>query len=169
LPGLIERSAFFVGGRLCFGTAYLWGMFVGVVQYKNRTGSGFCCGKTINFKATFWPMAGFRLKLNVLRNIPYASSIRATLPFDPSFEMEYMYRGTWNLAMVKPILVHSIVIFLVHFPDGELDSMALVYNSRDEWSDIEKESTGQTAAIGLAIEKYYSSRYLFSAGSHLMN
>jgi hypothetical protein len=114
-------------------------------------------------------MSGFRLKLNRLRNIPYASSIQETLGFDQSFDMEYMFGGEWNLAMVKPILVHRVVIFLVHFPDGEADAMALVYNSRDEWSDIEKESTGQTEAIGLAIEKYYSSRYLLSAPSHLLN
>jgi hypothetical protein len=47
--------------------------------------------------------------------------------------------------------------------------MALVYNSRDEWSDIEKESTGETEAIGLAIEKYYSKRYLLSTPSHVLN
>ena len=49
---------------------------------------------------------------------------------------------------------------LVHFPGGEGDSMALVYNKRDTWSDIEKESTGLTEAIGMAIETYYSNRYL---------
>ena len=114
-------------------------------------------------------MSGFRLKLNRLKNIPYASSVQETLPFEQSFEMEYMYRGEWNLATVKPILVHSVVIFLVNFPDGGMDSMALVYNTRDEWSDIERESTGQTEAIGLAIERYYSNRYLFSTPSHLLN
>jgi hypothetical protein len=114
-------------------------------------------------------MSGFRLKLNRLRNIPYASSIQETLPFDQSFEMEYMYQGKWNLAMVKPILVHSVVIFLVNFPDGETESMALVFNTRDEWSDIEKESTGQTEAIGLAIEQYYSDRYLLSTPSLFLN
>jgi len=100
-------------------------------------------------------MSGFRLKLNRLRNIPYASSIQESLPFDKSFEMEYMFDGGWNLVVVKPILVHSVVIFLVNFPDGEAESMALVYNKKDEWSDIEKESTGQTGAIGMAIENYY--------------
>jgi hypothetical protein len=114
-------------------------------------------------------MSGFRLKLNRLRNIPYASAIQEHLPFDQSFEMEYMYQGEWNLAMVKPILVHSVVIFLVNFPDGETDSMALVFNTKDEWSDIEKESTRQTEAIGLAIERYYSKRYLLSTPSHLLN
>jgi hypothetical protein len=38
--------------------------------------------------------------------------------------------------------------------------MALVYNKKESWSDIEQESTGLTEAIGLAIENYYSSRYL---------
>ena len=114
-------------------------------------------------------MSGFRLKLNRLRNIPYASSVQESLPFNQSFEMEYLYHGNWNLAMVKPILVHSVVIFLVQFPDGESDAMALVYNTRDEWSDIEKESTGHTEAIGLAIEKYYSNRYLPSALAYTLN
>ena len=62
--------------------------------------------------------------------------------------------------MVKPILVNTVVIFLVHFPDGGAESMALVYNKKDVWSDIEKESTGLTEAIGNAIETYYSNRYL---------
>lgn len=128
-------------------------------------------------------MSGFRLKLNRLKNIPYASSIQETLPFDRAFEIEYVYEGEWNLVMVKPILVHSVVIFLVQFPDGEggsdrgagsgfdreLKSMALVYNAKDEWSDIEKESTGETEVIGMAIEKYYSKRYLLSTPSHLLN
>ena len=83
-------------------------------------------------------MSGFRLKLNRLRNIPYASSIQETLAFDQAFETEYAYEGKWNLVMVKPILVHSVVIFLVQFPEGDGSSMALVYNTRDEWSDIEK-------------------------------
>jgi hypothetical protein len=113
-------------------------------------------------------MSGFRLKLNRLRNIPYASSVQETLPFDQVFEIEYVYEGDWSLVMVKPILVHSVVIFLVQFPEGEGNSMALVYNARDEWSDIEKESTGETEAIGLAIEKYYSRRYLLSTPSHLL-
>lgn len=112
-------------------------------------------------------MSGFRLKLNRLRNIPYASSIQETLPFDQTFETEYVYEGECSLVMVKPILVHSVVIFLVQFPEGEGNSMALVYNTKDEWSDIEKESTGETEAIGLAIEKYYSKRYLPSTPSHL--
>jgi hypothetical protein len=114
-------------------------------------------------------MSGFRLKINRLRNIPYASSLQETLPFDQAFEIGYVYAGEWNLIMVKPILVHSVIIFLVRFPDGEGDSMALVYNTKDEWSDIEKESTCQTGAIGQAIEKYYSKRYLPSTSSHLLN
>jgi hypothetical protein len=114
-------------------------------------------------------MSGFRLKLNRLKNIPYASSVQETLPFDQAFEVEYVYEGDWNLVVVKPILVHSVVIFLVQFPEGEGNSMALVYNTKDEWSDIEKESTDETEAIGLAIEKYYSKRYLLSTPSHLLN
>ena len=105
-------------------------------------------------------MSGFRLKLNRLRNIPYASSIQELLPFDQSFEVEYLFEGRWNWIVIKPILVHSVVIFLVHFPEDSGESMALVYNKRDTWSDIEKESTGQTEAIGMAIENYYSNRYL---------
>jgi hypothetical protein len=114
-------------------------------------------------------MSGFRLKLNRLRNIPYASSLQETLPFDQAFEIEYVFAGEWNLVMVKPILVHSVVIFLVQFPAGDGNSMALVYNTKDEWSDIEKESTGETDVIGGAIEKYYSTRYLLSTPSHLLN
>lgn len=111
-------------------------------------------------------MSGFRLKLNRLRNIPYASSIQESLPFESSFEVEYFFEGQGNPVIVKPILVNTIVIFLVHFPEGGADSMALVYNKRDAWSDIEKESTGLTEAIGAAIETYYSNRYLpWSNGS----
>ena len=126
-------------------------------------------------------MSGFRLKLNRLRNIPYASSIQESLPFESSFEVEYFFEGQGNPVIVKPILINTVVIFLVHFPEGGVDSMALVYNKRDAWSDIEKESTGLTEAIGTAIETYYSNRYLpwsngskeVSAGSfpdnHLLN
>ena len=105
-------------------------------------------------------MSGFRLKLNRLRNIPYASSIQESLPFEGSFEVEYFFEGGGNSVVVKPILVNTVVIFLVHFPDGGAESMALVYNKKDVWSDIEKESTGLTEAIGNAIETYYSNRYL---------
>jgi hypothetical protein len=114
-------------------------------------------------------MSGFRLRFNELRNITYGSSLQETLPFVEAFEMEYRYHGESNLVMVKPIVVHSVVIFLVQFPDEEADSMALVYNSKDEWSDIEKESTGVTDAIGMAIEKYYSKGYLLTTPSHLLN
>jgi hypothetical protein len=105
-------------------------------------------------------MSGFRLKLNRLKNIPYASSIQESLPFDSEFEVEYFFDGRGSFIVVKPILVNTVVIFLVHFRGGEGDSMALVYNKRDTWSDIEKESTGETEAIGTAIETYYSNRYL---------
>jgi hypothetical protein len=105
-------------------------------------------------------MSGFLLKLNRLRNIPYASSIQESLPFEKSFDVEYFFEGRWNIIVVKPILINSLVIFLVHFPEGDMDSIALVYNKREEWSDIERESTGLTDAIGAAIEHYYSSRYL---------
>jgi hypothetical protein len=105
-------------------------------------------------------MSGFRLKLNRLRNIPYASSIQESLPFESSFEVEYFFNGQWNLIIVKPILVNKVVIFLVNFPEGEQDPIALVYNKKDTWSDIEKESTGLTEALGASIENYYSTRYL---------
>lgn len=110
-------------------------------------------------------MSGFRLKLNRLRNIPYASSIQESLPFDKTFELEYFFEGMWNLITVKPILINTVVIFLVHFPESEEEPMALVYNKRDTWSDIEKESTGLTDAIGLAIENYYSDCYLPWSGN----
>ena len=114
-------------------------------------------------------MSGFRLRINRLRNITTTFSLQETLPFEKAFEMEYRYHGESNLVMVKPIVVHSVVIFLVQFPDGAADSMALVYNSKDEWSDIEKESTGETEAIGTAIEKYYSKSYLLGTPSHFLN
>ncbi|MBN8852428.1 MAG: hypothetical protein BGO55_01615 [Sphingobacteriales bacterium 50-39] len=105
-------------------------------------------------------MSGFRLRLNRLRNIPYASSIQESLPFESSFEVEYRFSNLWNWVVVQPIVVNTIVIFLVNFPDGDEEPMALVYNKKDIWSDIEKESTGLTEAIGAAIEQYYSSCYL---------
>jgi len=105
-------------------------------------------------------MSGFRLRLNRLRNIPYASSIQGSLPFDSSFEVEYLFNRQWNLVFVKPILINTVVIFLVNFPESNEEPMALVYNKKDIWSDIEKESTGLTEAIGAAIEQYYSTRYL---------
>ena len=105
-------------------------------------------------------MSGFRLRLNRLRNIPYASSIQESLPFESNFEVEYRFNNLWNWVVVQPIIVNTIVIFLVNFPDGDEEPMALVYNKKDIWSDIEKESTGLTEAIGAAIEQYYSSRYL---------
>jgi len=105
-------------------------------------------------------MSGFRLKLNRLRNIPYASSIQELLPFEKSFELEYFFEGQWNLIVVKPILVNTVVVFLVNFPEAQEESMALVYNKKDTWADIEKESNGHTEAIGLAIENYYTDCYL---------
>jgi hypothetical protein len=110
-------------------------------------------------------MSGFRLKLNRLKNIPYASSIQEHLPFEKSFEVEYFFDGTWNLVVVKPILVNTVVIFLVSFPEGEAEPMALVYNKKDIWADIEQESTGLTEAVGSAIENYYSECYLPWSGS----
>lgn len=95
----------------------------------------------------------------MLRNIPYASSIQESLPLEPTFEVEYFFNGQGSLIMVKPILLGTVVIFLVHFPDSDRQSMALVYNKKESWSDIETESTGLTEAIGEAIEKYYSFRY----------
>ena len=105
-------------------------------------------------------MSGFRLKLNRLRNIPYASSIQESLPFDSSFEVEYFFNGRFYWVVVKPILIGTVVVFLVDFPESYDEPMALVYNKKDVWSDIEKESTGLTEAIGAAIEQYYSTCYL---------
>src|ERR1700743_1949005 len=105
-------------------------------------------------------MSGFRLKHNRLRNIPYASSIQESLPFDNSFEIEYFFEEKWDMIVVKPVLVNAVVIFLVHFRANPEESVALVYNKKDTWSDIEKESTGLTEAIGVAIENYYADRYL---------
>jgi hypothetical protein len=126
-------------------------------------------------------MSGFRLRLNRLKNIAYASSIQEHLPFEKSFEVEYLFDGLRNAVVVKPILVNTVVIFLVHFPGGESESMALVYNKKDTWADIEKESTGLTEAVGQAIEDHYSDCYLPWSGvpgegssnpyrdSHLLN
>jgi hypothetical protein len=105
-------------------------------------------------------MSGFRLKLNRLKNIPYASSIQESLSFESSFEVEYFFKRQWNLVVVKPILIGTVVIFLVNFPEGEEEPLALVYNKKDTWADIEKESTKLTDAVGTAIENYYSTRYL---------
>jgi hypothetical protein len=105
-------------------------------------------------------MSGFRLRLNRLKNIPYASSIQEHLPFERSFEVEYLLDGLRYPVVVKPILVNTVVIFLVHFPGGESEPMALVYNKKDIWADIEKESTGLTEAVGEAIEDHYSDCYL---------
>lgn len=105
-------------------------------------------------------MSGFQLRLNRLKNIPYASSIQEHLPFERSFEVEYLFDGLRYPVIVKPIMVNTVVIFLVHFPGGEAESMALVYNKKDIWADIEKESTGLTEAVGQAIEDHYSDCYL---------
>lgn len=104
-------------------------------------------------------MSGFRLRLNRLKNIPYASSIQGSLPSENSFEVEYLFNGRWNWIMVKPMVIGTVVIFLVNFLESYDDPMALVYNKKDIWSDIEKESSGLTEALGEAIERYYSTRY----------
>jgi hypothetical protein len=105
-------------------------------------------------------MSGFRLRLNRLRNIPYASAIQDSPPFESSFEVEYRFGSIWNWVVVQPMVVNTVVIFLVNFPDGDEEPMALVYNKKDIWSDIEKGSTGLTEVIGSAIERYYSFRCL---------
>ncbi|HVS98448.1 MAG TPA: hypothetical protein VHE54_18275 [Puia sp.] len=105
-------------------------------------------------------MSGYRLRLNRLKNIPYASSIQETLPFERTFELEYFFGGSRNNVVVQPMLVNNVVIFFVHFPAGESEPMALVYNKKDTWADIEKESTGLTEAVGQAIEDHYSECYL---------
>jgi len=110
-------------------------------------------------------MSGFRLKLNRLKNIPYASSIQEHLPLEKNFELEYFFEGRWSPVVVKPIVVNSVVIFLTSFPEGESGPMALVYNKKDTWADIEKESTGLTEAVGAAIENHYSACYLPWSGN----
>ncbi|HEY4109468.1 hypothetical protein [Puia sp.] len=110
-------------------------------------------------------MSGFRLKLNRLKNIAYASTIQEHLPFEKSFEVEYFFEGSWNLVFVKPILVNTVAVFLVSFPEDGSEPLALVYNKKDTWADIEKESTGLTEAVGAAIENYYSECYLPWSGS----
>ena len=112
-------------------------------------------------------MSGFRLKLNRLKNIPYASSLQETLPFEKNLELEFFFDHRWSLVVVQPILVNTVVIFLVSFPEGESEAMALVYNEKDAWSDIEKESTGLTEAVGTAIENHYSETYRWDR--HLLN
>lgn len=112
-------------------------------------------------------MSGFRLKLSRLKNIGYASSLQQHLPFDKRFEMEYFFDRRWSLMIVQPMLINTVVIFLVSFPEGESEAMALVYNEKDTWADIEKESTGLTEAVGMAIENHYSQKYL--RDPHLLN
>ena len=86
-------------------------------------------------------MSGFKLRINRLRNISYASSVQESLSFDVSFEVPYFFCGQGNNVVVKPILINTVVIFLVNFPEGEEEPMALVYNKKDTWADIEKEFT----------------------------
>ena len=105
-------------------------------------------------------MADSRLKINRLKNISFASSIQESLPLESSFEAECFFKGNGNLMLVKPIMIGMVVVFLVHFQDKTIPAMALVYNKKDSWSDIERESSGLTEAVGDAIEKYYSSRYM---------
>jgi hypothetical protein len=105
-------------------------------------------------------MSGFRLKINGLDGVPHAFAIQRALYSETAFEVEYFFKGQANYIAVQPMLVSNVIVFLVHFPGGEESSMALVYNTRDEWSDIERESTGLTEAIGQAIENYYYHSYL---------
>jgi hypothetical protein len=112
-------------------------------------------------------MSGFRLKLNGLKNIGYATSLQQHLPFDRNLELEYFFDRRWSLVNVQPMLINTVVIFLVSFPEGECEPMALVYNKKEAWADIEKESTGLTEAVGAAIENHYSERYLRDV--HLLN
>ena len=87
---------------------------------------------------------------------------------EDAFGIEYSYLGVWQTEMVKPIHLPSVVVFLVRSTDIEKEPVALVFNSKNEWSDIERESTGLTRAIGLAIEEYYSNRY-FLAATQVLN
>jgi hypothetical protein len=105
-------------------------------------------------------MSSFRLKINELRNISYTTAVQGVLSSETFFEVEYFFNGQGKPIMVQPILISNVVVFLVHFPGREEPSMALVYNKKDAWSDIEKESTGLTEAIGAAIENHYATCYL---------
>lgn len=105
-------------------------------------------------------MSDFRTKINMLKCMPHPASLSGSPSFDSFFEVEYYFGGTGKLITVQPILLSNTVVFLVHFAGGEELSAALMYNKRNEWSDIEKESTGVTQAIGNAIENYYSTRQL---------
>ncbi|MDP4151798.1 MAG: hypothetical protein Q8927_03725 [Bacteroidota bacterium] len=105
-------------------------------------------------------MSGFRLRINGLESVPHAFAIQRALANETAFEVQYFFKGQGNYIVVQPMLVSNVIVFLVHFPAGEESSMALVYNTRDEWSDIGKESTGLTEAIGQAIENYYYHSYL---------
>jgi hypothetical protein len=126
-------------------------------------------------------MSDFGLKINRLRGISYSAALQDYLASEVFFEVEYFFHGQGNYVVVQPILISNVVVFLVHSPGGDEPSMALVYNKKDVWSDIEKGSTGLTGAIGAAIENYYSTRYLpwsanqkdnrvdVSSGNHLLN
>ena len=80
--------------------------------------------------------------------------MHGVVPGEVPFEVEYFLEGKGNYIVVQPMLISNIIVFLVSFPGGEEAPMALVFNARNEWSDIEKEPTALTGAIGLAIEKY---------------
>lgn len=103
-------------------------------------------------------MSGFRSRLNRLGSDSDSTSKHSSFLFEHSFETEYYFEHRWRRIVVKPILVNDVVIFLVNFPVEFLEPIALVYNERDSWSDIEKECTGRTASIGASIEQYYSTR-----------
>jgi hypothetical protein len=105
-------------------------------------------------------MSDFRMKINMLNCMPYLPSLSGYPSYDSFFEVEYYFGGMGNMIRVQPVLISNTVVFLVHFAGGEEPSAALMYNKKNEWSDIEKESTGLTEAIGNAIENYYSTRQL---------
>ncbi len=86
--------------------------------------------------------------------------MQESLRSEASIKLEYFLGGQGNFVVVEPIIVKTVVIFLVNFPERGTDSMALVYNKNGVWSDIDRESTSLTKAIGTAIETYYSNRYL---------
>ena len=101
-----------------------------------------------NDNSTKVSVRGFLAKYSVL--IAFAAIVVFFAVASPTF---------LTPANLFNVLVNTVVIFLISFPEGESEAMALVYNERDAWSDIEKESTGLTEAVGTAIENHYSETY----------
>ncbi|MHA4807780.1 hypothetical protein ACX0G9_06725 [Flavitalea flava] len=98
--------------------------------------------------------------------MPYASSMMELVTMVDKFEFECFFDRRWHIIKVRPMLINSIAVFMVYFSDGEAPPMALVYNNKNIWANIENESmednsnANMTRAIGSGIEQFYSTRYL---------